>query len=117
MSKGTFRKTLTVGVLLATEAGAIGIPSIEVEASGSWDYDPGCRYTANGDGWPPSLDFEIESIGNQKSIIEAVRSAVVAAGIICTETDEAIIEAARDAVDAVLAEEDVREFASNNSDY
>lgn len=31
---------------------------IDVEASVTWTYDPGCWRTANGDGWPASYDID-----------------------------------------------------------
>lgn len=44
--------------------GEFGPDLITVEVSVSYSispYDPGCRYTRNGDGWPPS-DGEVEDV-------------------------------------------------------
>lgn len=116
MSKGTFSKTLTVTVQIETAVGSIKCEGIEVEAKGSWDYDPGCRYTANGDGWPPSLDFELEKIANPDAVVSSVVRRLLEAGVSVGVRRSDIIEAVIEAVEDALSEEDVREYASNNSE-
>ena len=62
------RATVTVpwGVNEETETFSIEFSG---EAKGLVDYDGGCRYTPNGDGWPPSFDVEFTDISLEKIVL------------------------------------------------
>lgn len=109
MSKGTFSRTVTIGFTIKTATGTFACEDISVDASGTWDYDPGCRYTANGDGWPPNLDFEA-TIDNRDEVLAAVREQLTEAGEPTTETDDEIMQTAYEVLEEKLAEDDVREW-------
>lgn len=115
MSRGRFSRTVTIGFSVKTATGTFDCEDIEVEASGSWEYDPGCRYTANGDGWPPSLDYEA-TIDNRDEVLAAVREQLAEAEEATTETDGEIMQSAHEALDEKLAEDDVREYSDHGDE-
>jgi hypothetical protein len=110
MSSGTFSKTVVATFPVLTASGTFDCQEIEVEAIGTWEYDPGCRYTRDGDGWPSSLDFEA-SVENRDEVLADVRKQLAEAGETAIEDDAAILETVRAIVDEELSEEDVRDYA------
>jgi hypothetical protein len=48
---------MQIELIRETESGEV-VLDVEVKYS----YDPGCRMTGNGDGWPPSEDIDVISV-------------------------------------------------------
>jgi hypothetical protein len=112
MSSGTFNKTCIVSVTVKT---GMAFDNIAVDVDGTWDHDPGCWRTRNGDGWPETLAWDFEISDPTKVLTQIADQAYESGTSICM-MDSEIIEAVRSAVDKHLDSLSIEDIMENDHD-